>query len=63
MGRVKSLGNDKKRKEKILKINYCKCKYKSRVYIQPRINLSKKNKRTMYFISRLEYEAFNGEIP
>lgn len=56
LGRVKSLGNNKNRKEKILKsfLNH-------KGYL--RVGLCKNGKVKRYFVHRLVYEAFIGEIP
>ena len=62
-GRVKSLGNDKGRKEKILKHNLIIIHCKNRDYIQHRIRLWKNGKEKRIFIHRLVYQTFIGEIP
>lgn len=51
LGRVKSLGNDKKRKEKILKPIKYNCGYLI-------VGLSKQGKRKLYLVHRLVAEAF-----
>lgn len=56
LGRVKSLGNNKTKKEKILKSLVDKDGYQ-------RVILCKNGYIKNYFVHRLEYEAFYGEIP
>ena len=55
-GRIKSLGNDKNRKEKILKPRLSNKGY-------PVIRLCKNGKAKNYYIHRLVWLTFNGEIP
>lgn len=62
-GRVKSLGNDKTRKEKILKHGLIIHHHKNRDYVKHQIWLYKKGKVKRFFIHRLVYQAFKGEIP
>ena len=56
LGRVKSLGNNKNRKEKILKA----C-LNNNGYLQ--VNLFKNGKRKTEKVHRLVWKAFNGKIP
>ena len=56
LGRVKSLGNNKTRKEKILKPATNKKGYQY-------VNLYKNGKAKTFKVHRLVYAAFNGEIP
>lgn len=55
LGRVKSLGNDKKRKEKILRPR------KTKGYLQ--VALCKDGKVKRLYVHRLVWIAFNGPIP
>lgn len=55
MGRIKSLGNDKGRKEKILKTR------KNGLY--EKLYLCKGGRRFDFYVYRLVWEAFNGPIP
>lgn len=63
MGNVKSLGNDKNRKEKMLKQGKIKKNNKNRIYKQPFVILCMKCKTKLFLVSRLVYESFNCKIP
>lgn len=57
LGRVKSLGNDKSRKEKILRSS------KNGKYGYLQVALCKDGVRKICYVSLLVWEAFNGPVP
>ena len=63
MGNVKSLGNNKNRKEKIIKQGKITKNYKNRIYKLHQVGLYKDGKRKWFLVHHLVYEAFNGKIP
>lgn len=63
LGRVISLGNDKNKKEKILKHKIVIHHHKNDTYKAHVVGLHQDGKRKYFMISRLVYSAFNGEIP
>lgn len=62
-GNIKRLGNNKTKKEIIMKHVICEQKRKNKTYKSHKVILTKNKKRKTCMVHRLVWSAFNGDIP